>query len=499
MSNVTICIVNDYRDTRGEKTQLMLSGQPTGWAAMVHAVRNFDEEKVKDCKEDVDTLLVFVSHSPHLSSRQFQLLTAFDKAGLFSAVLTAFLIESYQNLLEDPTTQSLLVLRQIALQTSSYSLQAGMLNSTASPFVGETFQPSAADIRVNVLWFASLLFSLVTASFGILVKQWLREFLAAENPSPQARLRLRHLRYPQLVQWKVFEIAAVLPLLLQLALALFFAGLCFFTASVHASVEYTTLPLVLGWTFCFCTVTVLPLFHPRCPYRTALLKTGVQSVHRFIGRVAKAASVTCRTILSHSPRGSQRRLKERLLAKVEKPLTRWSAFLADQDEARMMTHTEKDIEILGTVDSIQSDDELLNTAIAEAMDNIDCKAEQFEQFLRTILVNRGFPSAPTVSVPGPRGPRLLPPFPVPILNLRQVSKQTRKAICTVMSHYAANARYACGTMVLNTWNIDDSVYQTVLMCMIMLALSDCPYPEDGLYLVRGSHYQARGPDTIQTL
>lgn len=39
---------------------IVLSGQPTGWTAMAQAVRNFDEEKVKDCKEDVDTLLVFV-------------------------------------------------------------------------------------------------------------------------------------------------------------------------------------------------------------------------------------------------------------------------------------------------------------------------------------------------------------------------------------------------------------------------------------------------------
>lgn len=43
------------------RTHVVLPGQPTGWTAMAQAVRNFDEEKVKDCKEDVDTLLVFVS------------------------------------------------------------------------------------------------------------------------------------------------------------------------------------------------------------------------------------------------------------------------------------------------------------------------------------------------------------------------------------------------------------------------------------------------------
>ncbi|KAI0683949.1 hypothetical protein BC835DRAFT_1294492, partial [Cytidiella melzeri] len=232
----------------------VLSGQPTGWAAMAETVRTYDEEKVKDTKEDIDTLLVF--------------------AGLFSAVLTAFLIESYQSLSPDTSSQMLLVMQQIALQTASYNMVNGMINATSQPPMNITdvssqpFQPSVAAIRVNVLWFSSLIFSLITASFGMLVKQWLREFLAVENPSPQARLRIRRFRYPELMQWNVFEIAAILPLLQQIALALFFIGLCYFTESVHESVGHTSLPLVAGWAFCFSIFTILPIFFPRCPYKT---------------------------------------------------------------------------------------------------------------------------------------------------------------------------------------------------------------------------------------
>ncbi|KAI0797401.1 hypothetical protein BC629DRAFT_1256955, partial [Irpex lacteus] len=220
------------------------------WAALDKVIREFDEEKVRDCKEDIDTLLVF--------------------AGLFSAVLTAFLVESYSLLLEDTAGESLTTLRQIAAQTSSYQSLGNSINSTvaAATYPSAPFQPSPVNIRINVLWFASLLFSLISASFGILVKQWLREYLAVQNPSPQARLRVRHLRYPELAKWQIFEIAAFLPLLLQLSLALFFIGLCYFTASVHSSIGYTALPLVAGWAFCFITVTLLPLFYPRCPYRT---------------------------------------------------------------------------------------------------------------------------------------------------------------------------------------------------------------------------------------
>ncbi|PSR70660.1 hypothetical protein PHLCEN_2v13465 [Hermanssonia centrifuga] len=113
-------------------------------------------------------------------------------AGLFSAVLSAFVIESYQNLSEDNSATTVQLLRQISRQTNSYTSLAGALNPTVSPPASNEFQaftPSTSAICVNLLWFASLILSLMTASFGILVKQWLREYLAGEYTSPLARLR----------------------------------------------------------------------------------------------------------------------------------------------------------------------------------------------------------------------------------------------------------------------------------------------------------------------
>ena len=159
-------------------------------------------------------------------------------------------------------------LERIATQTVSYNFTDGRLISTTTLPALPPFQAPPEDIRVNVLWFASLTLSLMTASFGMLVKQWLREFLAVEVPSPQARLRIRHFREPQILQWRVYEIVACLPLLLQLSLALFFLGLCYFASSVHASVGHTTISLVVGWAFCFFGATAPPfgtglMLHPR--------------------------------------------------------------------------------------------------------------------------------------------------------------------------------------------------------------------------------------------
>ncbi|KAI0689393.1 hypothetical protein BC835DRAFT_1232096, partial [Cytidiella melzeri] len=224
------------------------------WSAMARIVREVDEQKVQDYKEDIDTILVF--------------------AGLFSAVMTAFLIESYQALIQDPSDVMIALMQQMVMQTQSYTFNSGFLNSTTPLNLQRPpFTPTINAVRVNVLWFASLVLSLISASFGILVKQWLREYLAGEYTSPQARLRVRHFRNPGLSDWKVFEIAGILPLLLQLSLALFLVGLCFFTAEVHNSVGHTTLPLVAGWAFLLIAASVAPVLSPRCPYKTTLLKS----------------------------------------------------------------------------------------------------------------------------------------------------------------------------------------------------------------------------------
>ena len=36
------------------------AGHATGWAAVAQTVHDSDEQQVQDCKEDIDTLLVFV-------------------------------------------------------------------------------------------------------------------------------------------------------------------------------------------------------------------------------------------------------------------------------------------------------------------------------------------------------------------------------------------------------------------------------------------------------
>ncbi|KAI0078007.1 hypothetical protein K474DRAFT_1594948 [Panus rudis PR-1116 ss-1] len=213
-------------------------------------------KKKRDYKEDIDTLLVF--------------------GGLFSAVMTAFLIESYKNLQGDPDEALQRVLLHISMQLGSFTVGQGFANSTI-PLIppASHFKPPLIARRVNVMWFASLIIALMAASYGMLIKQWLREYLAGEETSPQARVRIRCFRFPALQTWKVFEIVAILPLLLQLSLGLFLLGLCFFTSSIHPSIGFTCIPLVALWITLLFSSTMAPILGPRCPYKTTFLKNAI--------------------------------------------------------------------------------------------------------------------------------------------------------------------------------------------------------------------------------
>ncbi|KAI0784755.1 hypothetical protein C8Q75DRAFT_697081, partial [Abortiporus biennis] len=222
------------------------------WYDVSRIVLRYDENKVQDCKEDMDTLLVF--------------------AGLFSAVMTAFNIEYYQVLQQDPvkTTQAILLQISQQLSNSNQSTSSSFTGSSGIGTSSNSRPPSA--VQINALWFLSLVASLITASLGILVKQWLREYVVHDNLSPRAHIRIRHFRSEGLLRFQVFEIAALLPLLLQLALLLFFLGLAFFLVDLDPVLGWIISPFLVVWIVLFTATSLGPAFFPQCPYKTPFLK-----------------------------------------------------------------------------------------------------------------------------------------------------------------------------------------------------------------------------------
>ncbi|KAG7098082.1 hypothetical protein E1B28_000056 [Marasmius oreades] len=197
------------------------------WATIIKTVDSFDEDMVGGYKEDIDTLLVF--------------------AGLFSAVVTAFTIESYQWLHEDPQDTTVTLLQQIS---------SWQMNGTALP-QSQTFTPSPSDIRINTFWFLSLIIALVDALFALLCKQWVREHKRQINTwTPDQALALRWLRYQSFGRWHVPKILASLPILLEIALFLFFAGVLELLWSRH-SIPFSFALFIVGAAVLFYFITTI--------------------------------------------------------------------------------------------------------------------------------------------------------------------------------------------------------------------------------------------------
>ncbi|KAJ3486215.1 hypothetical protein NLI96_g4397 [Meripilus lineatus] len=243
-----------------------------GWTDLSNTLRDADEHERGEINENIDTILVF--------------------SGLFSATITSLIIDAYKLLQRDQTEANTQVLLQISQQLTSFAITGGAgsasINSTSVPASLPPFTPDSTVIWLNALWFSALVLSLITASIGMLVKQWFREYMTGPYVAPRERCRVRQYRKDGLLRYRVLEIAALLPLLLQLSLMLFFGGLVLFTRIIFPSISWHIILLVGAWFIILCSTTWMSVYSPSCPYKTPFLNTLVKTlllkIHRFLNR-----------------------------------------------------------------------------------------------------------------------------------------------------------------------------------------------------------------------
>ncbi|KAF8971185.1 hypothetical protein BDZ97DRAFT_2039812 [Flammula alnicola] len=187
--------------------------------------------------------------------------------GLFSAVLTTFIIQSYQQMLPNPSDTTNALIAQLIADIRGSSL----LNIT-NPIIniltpGEDLVPSTREIHwVNGLWFAALSCSLSAALVSMLAKQWIQP-IPNVSGSPRYRARQRQRRHTQLQNWHVFAVINALPLLLHVALLLFFAGIIVLLWSGDIAITAATFAIVaLAYTFYLGSMW-MSLIYPDCPYQ----------------------------------------------------------------------------------------------------------------------------------------------------------------------------------------------------------------------------------------
>ncbi|CCO33703.1 hypothetical protein BN14_07788 [Rhizoctonia solani AG-1 IB] len=221
------------------------------WKTYVREADAMDVERVEGWKQTSDVILIF--------------------AALFSAVSTAFVIESYKNLKPDPAEVSVEILRTMS---RTLLIVANQTQSTEfhipEPENESRFSPSWSAICVNLLWFLSLSISILVSLIAMLSKEWCSQFMSGRTGSPVAQARRRQQRWDGLVKWKMEGVLTFLPSLIHLALLLFAVGLSIFLWEINLTIAIPVSVVTLVGAIIYTLCTLAPFYDTYCPYGTTL-------------------------------------------------------------------------------------------------------------------------------------------------------------------------------------------------------------------------------------
>ncbi|KAF8265188.1 hypothetical protein EI94DRAFT_368278 [Lactarius quietus] len=220
------------------------------WSMYLTGAKKQDNDVTESWKGDTDGILIFT--------------------GLFSATVASFIIESYKNLSPNSSDTTNALLTQITQQLVNISNGTPLTSAAAK--TNQPFKPTVSAVRVNVLWFLSLVLSLTCALSATLMQQWARRYqeLAHHTGAPHKCGRIRARIFHGIRRFGMARAIATMPLLLHASVFLFFAGLIDFLFPINKTVSYTTLACVVAFALAYAILTILPNLYFDCPYATPL-------------------------------------------------------------------------------------------------------------------------------------------------------------------------------------------------------------------------------------
>ncbi|KAF8903779.1 hypothetical protein CPB85DRAFT_1540000 [Mucidula mucida] len=93
---------------------------------------------------------------------------------------------------------------------------------------------------------------------------------SAQLGTPRARARVRQFRFIQLEAWHVPAIIGLLPVLMHVALGVFFSGLIIHIRSLSTPAASVVGLIVFFALLAYVGTNLFPVYDPSCPYKTPL-------------------------------------------------------------------------------------------------------------------------------------------------------------------------------------------------------------------------------------
>ncbi|KII87728.1 hypothetical protein PLICRDRAFT_646284 [Plicaturopsis crispa FD-325 SS-3] len=243
-----------------------------------------DKDMLTSWSQNMDALLVF--------------------SGLFSAVVTTFLVDAYKLLQPDPQQMTNALLLNIA-----QSFHALANNATIPVYIepSDQNQTTVAATFVNCAWFASLAFTLAASLIILLVKQLILGYgFNIEVGSQQEQAHCRQQRRDALRTWHIPSLINSLPTILHVSLGLFFVGLVVQLQAINTTNFIVTVILVGSIFMFYMITTVSPLFNSSCPFDSPMCQQLVTTLHSTIIMInikSQPARLMIHRYMSQLPQG----------------------------------------------------------------------------------------------------------------------------------------------------------------------------------------------------
>ncbi|KAI0748636.1 hypothetical protein C8Q80DRAFT_1271016 [Daedaleopsis nitida] len=313
------------------------------WSNCAKEMIHYDAANVTRWKEEIDTLLVF--------------------AGLFSAVVTAFLVESCKSLHPEPTERIAAVLELIAAEIRNATIEESPIGPT------------------------------VDTSF------WLGEYAAGIMTISRSRVSRKHAhtrqhRHNALCKWRVKTIMTALPVILQVALVFFLVGISELLWAFNRNVGIVAISFLAALLAFSLVTSVLPMFSEDCSYRSPqafALYFGTQ----LLTCTRLAGPVECEEELKPVPThtGTQ------VLLNAQPQVRRLLSWLSEhggkrvhwswkaREEAKLLAcHSNYDVTMLDELDGVKMDLETLQNIVQPCL--LTLESREALTCVRKLLIRR---------------------------------------------------------------------------------------------------------------
>ena len=233
------------------------------WTVYKKVADEHDNEMISKYVGDLDTSLLFVSTSPSLALLVILSRALFlCQAGLFSAVVTTFIVKIIPQPQPNPADLTNALLLRILERNTSFGGADSLAPISNIP---------TSLLRAQPILFASLFVTLFVAFIAVLGKQWIHYYnRVTTRGSIVDRGKEHQTKLLGLQKWGLHLIMKLLPAMLQLALLLFGAALIVYLWDLNVSAAEVVLVVASIGLIFYASIAVIATIWNDFPFQTPL-------------------------------------------------------------------------------------------------------------------------------------------------------------------------------------------------------------------------------------